>query len=98
MPTRTPWTGVGTAMGTPFTGSGNLDVTTLVRRASIQNIVGVKEASGNMTQMCEICGAVPSDFIVLSGDDALTLPLMAIGGRGIVSVASNEIPAEMVQL
>jgi 4-hydroxy-tetrahydrodipicolinate synthase len=76
----------------------NIDVKTLVRLAAIPNIVGVKEASGNMTQMCEICAAVRSDFIVLSGDDALTLPLMAVGGRGIVSVASNEIPAEMVQM
>ena len=68
------------------------------KSAAIPNIVGVKEASGNMTQMCEVCDAVPSDFIVLSGDDALTLPLMAVGGRGIISVASNEIPAEMVQM
>jgi 4-hydroxy-tetrahydrodipicolinate synthase len=51
-----------------------------------------------MTQMAEICKAVPAEFIVLSGDDALTLPLMAIGGRGIISVASNEAPAEMVQM
>ena len=76
----------------------NIDPKTLVRLASIPNIVGVKEASGNMTQMCEICGAVPPDFIVLSGDDALTLPLMAVGGRGIVSVSSNEIPREMSQM
>jgi 4-hydroxy-tetrahydrodipicolinate synthase len=76
----------------------NIDVKTLVRLASIPNIVGVKEASGNITQMCEICGAVASDFIVLSGDDALTLPLMAIGGRGIISVSSNEIPSEMAQM
>ncbi|MGE5243260.1 MAG: 4-hydroxy-tetrahydrodipicolinate synthase [Betaproteobacteria bacterium] len=76
----------------------NIDVNTLVRLAGIPNIVGVKEASGNVTQMCEICRAVPPDFIVLSGDDALTLPLMAVGGRGIISVASNEIPAEMVQM
>jgi 4-hydroxy-tetrahydrodipicolinate synthase len=76
----------------------NVDVPTLVRMAAIPNIVGVKEASGNVTQMCEICRAVPPDFLVLSGDDALTLPLMAVGGRGIVSVASNEIPAEMVQM
>ena len=69
-----------------------------MRLAAIPNIVGVKEASGNMTQMCEICRAVPPDFIVLSGDDALTLPLMAIGGRGVISVASNEMPAEMVQM
>jgi 4-hydroxy-tetrahydrodipicolinate synthase len=76
----------------------NIDPKTLVRLASIPNIVGVKEASGNMAQMCEICGAVPPDFIVLSGDDALTLPLMAVGGRGIVSVSSNEIPREMSQM
>ena len=76
----------------------NVEVDTLVRLAALPNIVGVKEASGNVTQMCEICAAVPREFIVLSGDDALTLPLMAVGGRGIISVASNEIPAEMVQM
>jgi 4-hydroxy-tetrahydrodipicolinate synthase len=76
----------------------NVDPATLARLATIPNIVGVKEASGNMTQMAEVCHVVPKDFIVLSGDDALTLPLMAIGGRGIISVASNEVPAEMVQM
>ena len=76
----------------------NIEPATLARLATIPNIVGVKEASGNMTQMAEICRAVPPDFLVLSGDDALTLPLMAIGGRGIISVASNEVPAEMVQM
>jgi 4-hydroxy-tetrahydrodipicolinate synthase len=76
----------------------NIDVATLVRLAAIPTIIGVKEASGNMTQMCEVCRAVPADFIVLSGDDALTLPLMAVGGRGIISVVSNEIPKEMVQM
>jgi 4-hydroxy-tetrahydrodipicolinate synthase len=76
----------------------NVDPTTLVRLGSIPQVVAVKEASGNMTQMAEICGSVPDDFIVLSGDDALTLPLMAIGGRGIISVASNEIPAEMSRM
>jgi 4-hydroxy-tetrahydrodipicolinate synthase len=76
----------------------NVEVPTIARLAQISNIVGVKEASGNVTQMCEICKAVPADFLVLSGDDALTLPVMAVGGRGIISVASNEIPAEMVQM
>ncbi len=76
----------------------NVDVSTLARLAELPNIAGVKEASGNVTQMCEICRAVPDDFIVLSGDDALTVPLMAIGGDGIISVASNEIPAEMVKM
>jgi len=78
--------------------SVNVEVPTLARLAAIPNIVGVKEASGNMTQMCEACRAVPSGFIVLSGDDALTLPLMAVGGRGVISVAANEIPVEMVQM
>jgi 4-hydroxy-tetrahydrodipicolinate synthase len=76
----------------------NVDPATLARLATIPRIVGVKEASGNVTQMAEICRLLPSEFIVLSGDDALTLPLMAIGGRGIISVASNEVPAEMVQM
>jgi 4-hydroxy-tetrahydrodipicolinate synthase len=76
----------------------NVDPATLLKLASIPAIVGVKEASGNVTQMAEICRNVPADFLVLSGDDALTLPLMAIGGRGIISVASNETPAEMVQM
>jgi 4-hydroxy-tetrahydrodipicolinate synthase len=76
----------------------NIEPATLVRLATIPNIVGVKEASGNITQMAEICRAVPKDFLVLSGDDAITLPLMAIGGRGIISVASNEVPAEMVHM
>ena len=76
----------------------NVEAATLVRLAKIRNIVGVKEASGNVPQMCEIVRAVPADFLVLSGDDALTLPLMAVGGRGIISVVSNEIPAEMAQL
>jgi 4-hydroxy-tetrahydrodipicolinate synthase len=61
-------------------------------------VIGVKEASGNITQMVEICRAVPSDFLVLSGDDALTLSLMAIGGKGLISVASNVIPAEMAKM
>jgi 4-hydroxy-tetrahydrodipicolinate synthase len=79
------------------TGS-NVEPATLARLAAIPNIVGVKEASGNIAQMCEVCNMVPADFIVLSGDDAITLPLMAIGGRGVISVASNEIPSEMVQM
>ena len=76
----------------------NVDTQTLLRISELKNIVAVKEASGNMTQMCEICAAVRDDFIVLSGDDALALPLMAVGGHGVVSVASNEVPAEMAQM
>lgn len=76
----------------------NVEPSTLARLAALPNIIGVKEASGNITQMCEVCRLVPPDFIVLSGDDAITLPLMAIGGRGVISVASNEIPADMVEM
>src|SRR6476659_8653192 len=76
----------------------NIDVPTVVRLSAVPNIIGVKEATGNVTQMCELCAAVPSEFLVLSGDDALTLPVMAVGGRGIVSVASNEVPAEMAKM
>lgn len=76
----------------------NIDVATVVRLAAVANIVGVKEASGNMSQIVEICGAVPSDFIVLSGDDSLTLPVMSVGGRGVISVSGNEVPAEMSRM
>ncbi|HYB95450.1 MAG TPA: 4-hydroxy-tetrahydrodipicolinate synthase [Vicinamibacterales bacterium] len=76
----------------------NIDAATCARLATIPRVIGVKEASGNITQMVEICRAVPKEFLVLSGDDALTLPLMAIGGRGLISVASNVIPAEMAQM
>ncbi|HEX6213198.1 MAG TPA: 4-hydroxy-tetrahydrodipicolinate synthase [Vicinamibacterales bacterium] len=76
----------------------NIDAATLARLATIPRVVGVKEASGNIQQMVEICRAVPADFLVLSGDDALTLPLMAIGGRGLISVASNAVPAEMARM
>jgi 4-hydroxy-tetrahydrodipicolinate synthase len=76
----------------------NIETRTLLRLAEIPNIVGVKEASGNITQICEVVNSVPANFIVLSGDDAITLPLMSIGGRGIVSVVSNEIPGEVVAM
>jgi 4-hydroxy-tetrahydrodipicolinate synthase len=76
----------------------NVEPATLKRLAEIENIVGVKEASGNISQMASVVHHVPERFNVLSGDDAITLPLIALGGRGIISVASNEIPAEMKQL
>ena len=76
----------------------NVDPATLARLATIPHLAGVKEASGNMTQICEALRAVPPEFLVLCGDDALTLPAMAVGARGVVSVASNEVPAEMAQL
>jgi 4-hydroxy-tetrahydrodipicolinate synthase len=76
----------------------NVEPATLARLATIPNIVGVKEASGNITQMANVIQQVPERFAVLSGDDAIALPLIALGGRGIISVVSNEIPAEMTQL
>ena len=76
----------------------NVEPATLARLARISNIVAVKEASGNIGQMANVIHEVPPGFAVLSGDDAITIPLMALGGRGIISVASNEIPGEMTQL
>jgi len=76
----------------------NVEPATLARLAQIGNIVGVKEASGNIMQMANVIQQVPETFQVLSGDDAVTLPLIALGGRGIISVASNEIPGEMTEL
>ena len=76
----------------------NIEPATVGRLSHIENIIGIKEASGNISQMSTILNAVPEDFLVLSGDDAITLPLIALGGRGVISVASNEIPAEMTAL
>jgi 4-hydroxy-tetrahydrodipicolinate synthase len=76
----------------------NIEPSTVLRLSQIQNIVGIKEASGNISQMGAILNLVPKDFLVLSGDDSLTLPLISLGGRGLISVASNEIPAEMTRL
>jgi len=76
----------------------NIDPGTLARLAELPNIAGVKEASGNMTQIAEVCSAVPERFLVFSGDDAITLPVIALGGVGIISVASNEIPREMAEM
>jgi len=76
----------------------NVDTATLRRLAEIDNIVGVKEASGDISQIASILSHLPEKFIVLSGDDALALPVIALGGKGLISVASNEIPAEMAQL
>jgi 4-hydroxy-tetrahydrodipicolinate synthase len=76
----------------------NIEPATVQRLAQVPNIVGIKEASGNVAQMGVILNGVPEDFLVLSGDDALTLPLIALGGRGVISVVSNEIPGEMTRL
>jgi 4-hydroxy-tetrahydrodipicolinate synthase len=76
----------------------NVEPLTLKRLAEIDNIVGVKEASGNIAQMASVAHHVPERFLVLCGDDAVSIPLISLGGRGTISVASNEIPAQMTDL
>jgi 4-hydroxy-tetrahydrodipicolinate synthase len=76
----------------------NIEPTTVRRLAQIENIVGVKEASGNISQIGAICAHAPSGFTVISGDDAMTLPAAALGARGVISVVANEMPAEMTLL
>jgi len=76
----------------------NVEPATLKRLAEIDNIAGVKEASGNISQISAILNQVPDRFAVMSGDDALTLPVIALGGKGVISTAGNEIPAEMTDI
>jgi len=76
----------------------NIEPATVQRLAHIPNIAGIKEASGSVGQMAAILNTAPESFLVLSGDDALTLPLLALGGHGVISVVSNEIPAEMARM
>ncbi len=76
----------------------NIETPTLKRLSEIPNISGVKEASGSIGQMAAVCHTMPENFSVLSGDDAITIPLVSLGGRGLISVASNQIPAEMTTL
>src|SRR5579859_3004001 len=78
--------------------AANIEPATLGRLAKISNIIAVKEASGNISQIAEVFNHVPESFLVFSGDDAVTLPVVALGGVGIISVASNEIPREMSEL
>jgi 4-hydroxy-tetrahydrodipicolinate synthase len=76
----------------------NIETATLLRLAEVPNVAGVKEASGNIGQIAEVCATLPEDFLVFSGDDAVTLAVIGLGGVGIISVVSNEIPAEMSRL
>ena len=76
----------------------NVEPATLKRLAEIDNIVGVKEASGNIAQMAAIIHHLPERFAVLSGDDAVTIPLIALGGRGVISVVANQIPGEFTKM
>jgi 4-hydroxy-tetrahydrodipicolinate synthase len=76
----------------------NVEPATLARLAGVRGIIGVKEASGNIAQQAMVVHHVPPEFLVLSGDDAITLPLIALGGKGLISVASNIIPRQMTEL
>jgi 4-hydroxy-tetrahydrodipicolinate synthase len=76
----------------------NLEPATVLRLAEIENIVAIKESSGSVAQIAELITQAPRGFKVLSGDDGMTLPVIALGGAGLVSVASNAIPAQMAQL
>ena len=78
--------------------SSNIEPGTVARLSKVPNIVGIKEASGSITQQMEVLNSVAPGFRVLSGDDAFTFPLMALGGVGVISVASNEIPGPMTRL
>jgi 4-hydroxy-tetrahydrodipicolinate synthase len=82
----------------PGRSAANIEPATLGRLAELKNIVAVKEASGNMSQIADVFNAVPEEFLVFSGDDALTLPVVSLGGAGIISVASNQIPKEMAEM
>ncbi|MBI1975427.1 MAG: 4-hydroxy-tetrahydrodipicolinate synthase, partial [Candidatus Vogelbacteria bacterium] len=76
----------------------NIETATLKRMAEHKNIVAVKEASGNVAQMMEVLDQLPKDFTVVSGDDNLTLPLMALGGKGVISVISNLLPDKVSRM
>jgi 4-hydroxy-tetrahydrodipicolinate synthase len=86
------------AYNIPGRTASNILPATLARLAKLEQVVGVKEACGDLGQIAEVIARCPDDFAVLSGDDVLTLPLMAIGGRGVICTSSNVAPAEMVEL
>jgi 4-hydroxy-tetrahydrodipicolinate synthase len=76
----------------------NMEPATVLRLAELTNVIGVKESSGNIAQITEILNNAPSGFKIFSGDDAMALPVIALGGAGLVSVASNAVPAQMAQM
>ncbi|MGO8942361.1 MAG: 4-hydroxy-tetrahydrodipicolinate synthase [Syntrophobacteraceae bacterium] len=78
--------------------ASNIEPATIARLSKIDNIVGVKEASGSMKQITDIIALCADDFIVVSGEDYLTFPLMCVGGKGVISVVSNVAPLEMADL
>jgi len=77
------------AYNVPSRTSKNIDTETVLRLAEIDNIVALKEAGGDFRQISEICRRTPADFLVYSGDDFVTLPMLALGARGVISVVSN---------
>lgn len=76
----------------------NLEPATVLRLAELPNVIGIKESSGNLAQITELLTTVPPNFKVFSGDDGLALPILSLGGAGLISVASNVIPAQMTQM
>ena len=86
------------AYNIPGRTASNILPSTIARLAKIEQVVGVKEACGDIVQISEVVAACPPDFSVLSGDDAMTLPLMAVGGRGLIATSSNVAPAQMLAL
>jgi len=77
----------------------NIEASTIIRLAQdVPNIVAVKEASGDLGQISEICAGTPDDFVVYSGDDNMTLPILAIGGIGVISVVAHVVAAEMLEM
>jgi 4-hydroxy-tetrahydrodipicolinate synthase len=82
----------------PSRTSSNILPETVARLSGVSNIIGIKEASGSITQQMEVLRVVPPNFRVLSGDDAFTFPLMALGGSGVISVISNEVPRQVTNL
>lgn len=76
----------------------NLEVETALRLAELPTIMGIKESSGNLVQITELLTQAPKSFKVFAGDDSLALPVLALGGAGLISVASNVIPAQMAQM
>jgi 4-hydroxy-tetrahydrodipicolinate synthase len=82
----------------PSRTGANLEPAMVLRLAEIENVVGIKESSGSLVQITEILNNAPAGFKVFSGDDGLTLPVIALGGAGLISVASNAIPMEMTRM
>ncbi len=82
----------------PHRTGSNVEAETIARLAELDQVVGVKEASGNLTQVSEIVATTPDDFAVLSGDDVHSLPILAIGGSGVISTTANVAPSQMVEL